>query len=65
MIMKFQEIIPAKDRLSNELSEIKGGLALPGATCDAGTVCAVGSIETGPIIIEEPHEPETFRPALG
>ncbi|PDP82557.1 hypothetical protein CLI72_05160 [Porphyromonas gingivalis] len=67
MFMKFQEIIPANDRLSCELSEVKGGIASTGVVCDTGAVCETGKTEPEPIIIiiEEPGGPGPFYPALG
>lgn len=42
LVNSFEEIIPASDRLSEELSFIKGG---NGITCDDGAMCKVGEIE--------------------
>lgn len=38
----LEEIIPATDRLLEELSLIKGGSKV---TCDDGAICKVGSVE--------------------
>ena len=65
--MMFQEIIPASDRLSSELSEVKGGIVSTSIVCDSGAVCEAGKTEPEPIIIiiEEPSGPSPFYPALG
>lgn len=55
MDMKFQELIPASDRLGDELLEVKGGTAPSGVLCGRGTVCDVG--RTGPEIDPKPEEP--------
>ena len=62
--MKFQEIIPATDRLSNELSEIKGGAGSSGVVCDTGAVCETGKTESEPIviIIPKPQPKPTPQP---
>lgn len=55
--MKFEELIPAEDRLGEELASIKGGLS-GGATCFSGIICDVGKTEDDPIEVpdEEPIE---------
>lgn len=66
MFMKFQEIVPANDRLSCELSEVKGGIASTGVVCDSGAICETGKTELEPIIIiSEPSGPGPFYPTLG
>lgn len=40
--MKFEEIIPACDRISDELDKILGGSASTGVVCGTGAICEVG-----------------------
>lgn len=62
--MNFKEIIPASDRLSNELSEIKGGVASPGVVCETGAICETGKTEPEPIIIIEDEPGGPLYPIL-
>ena len=63
--MKFEELIPAENRLEEELASIKGGLSERGVICESGTICEVGAIEDEPIEApdEEPIE-DPFKPIL-
>lgn len=50
--MKFNEIIPASDKLSQELSSISGGVTSSAIECDSGAICESGRYEP-----DEPEDP--------
>lgn len=53
--MKFKEIIPARDRITENLDKILGGDSSSGIVCDSGAVCEVGEYVPS---LPEPIMPE-------